>query len=173
MTRARIVRGTRPNGGGGRARRRPASPVAALGWLLGIVGITALPSGVMMMAVPDGSLFALPLSMLEHTPFASFFVPGLLLFGCLGVLPLVAAYLLWTDASPASAAWIERLTGRRAAWLTAGASGVATVVWIVTQVVMIRGAHVLHGISVKLGVAMVALVLAPSVRTWGEARRRP
>jgi hypothetical protein len=172
MTRTNLMDGRRPKRGGGGALRRPTT-VATLGWLLGLVGITALPSGALMMAVPDGSLFALPLSVLEHTPFETFFVPGLLLFACLGVLPLVAASLLWTEASPGWSMWLERATGRRAAWLTAGASGVATVVWIVTQVVMIRGAHVVHGIYVTLGVAIVALVLAPSVRTWGEARRRP
>ena len=163
-------------GGRFRARRvqddgaRPAL-VTTLGWVLGFVGITALPSGVLMMAFPDGALFGMPLTMLEFSPFETFFVPGLLLFAFLGVLPLVAAWLLRTDAWPSWAVWIERVTARRAAWLAAGASGVATVVWIVTQVVMIRGFHVLHGIYGVLGVAIVALTLAPSVRAWGGARR--
>lgn len=146
--------------------------VTALGWVLGFVGVTALPSGVLMMAFPDGALFGMPLSMLEFSPFETFFVPGALLFTFLGLLPLSAAWLLWTGRTPRWARSLEQASGRRVAWLAAGASGVATVVWIVTQVVMIRGFHVLHAVYGALGLAIVGLALAPSVRAWGDSRRR-
>jgi hypothetical protein len=160
-----------------RARRvqgdaaRPAL-VTTLVWVLGFVGITALPSGLLMMAFPDGALFGMPLTMLEFSPFETFFWPGALLFTFLGLLPLSAVWLLRAMRTPGWAGAPERASPRRAAWLAAGASGVATVVWIVTQIVMIRGFHVLHVVYGGAGLAIVTLALAPSVRAWADVGRR-
>jgi hypothetical protein len=149
-----------------RSRERPAS-VAALALVLGFLAISAIPSGVLMMTLPDGSGFGMPVSMLEHSPFETFFVPGLLLFAFLGLLPLVATVLVWTSRS-SQAGRVGAPSGRRIAWLLAGASGVAAVVWIVTQVIMIRDFHVLHAVYGGVGLAIVVLALAPGARAWAR-----
>jgi hypothetical protein len=148
--------------------RRPRA-VGALALVLGFEGLTAVPSGVLMMARPDGSAFGLPLSLLDHAPFDTFFVPGALLFTFLGVLPLLAAWLLWSGFSPGWARPLERLTGRRLAWLAGAAGGVAIVVWIATQVVMLRAFAPLHAIYGALGLAAVVLALTPSARIWAAS----
>jgi hypothetical protein len=155
----------------GRSRRPWA--VGALALVLGFEGLTAVPSGVLMMARPDGSAFGLPLSVLEHAPFDTFFVPGALLFAFLGVLPLFAAWLLWSGASPAWTRPPERWTGRRAAWLAGAAGGAAIVVWIATQVVMLRAFAPLHAIYGGLGLVALVLALTPSAQAWARAVGEP
>jgi CHASE2 domain-containing sensor protein len=44
---------------------------------------------------PEGQILPLPVSLLRGSPFANYFMPGLVLFAGLGVGPLVAAGLVW------------------------------------------------------------------------------
>jgi hypothetical protein len=47
------------------------------------------------MLAPRGEIMPLPLSALAGSPFDTYFVPGLILFGVLGLGPLIAARLAW------------------------------------------------------------------------------
>lgn len=85
----------------------------------------------------------LPLALLEHTPFASFLVPGLLLGVAVGVPSLLCATLAWRRS-------------RAAVDVTLLAGGALTV-WIVAELAMMRGLHVLHGIYGGLGLLLLSL----------------
>jgi hypothetical protein len=141
--------------------------VTALLVPLAFDAITALPSGLLMMAWRDGSVFGMTAEVLQHSPFQTFFWPGFLLFACVGLLPAAAIYLILRGA-PSRLYGLERLVGRRAGWLVAGASGVATITWIVVQVAMLRGIHTLHGVYLFVGLSIVVLALAPSARRWSR-----
>jgi hypothetical protein len=60
-----------------------------------VLGIGALAGGLILMLAPRGEILALPLSALAGSPFDTYFVPGLILFGVLGIGPFVAARLAW------------------------------------------------------------------------------
>ena len=60
-----------------------------------LLGLGALGGGGVLMAAPDGSLIQMPLSMLEHSPFSSFLISGVILFSLLGIYPVAVAYSLW------------------------------------------------------------------------------
>jgi hypothetical protein len=76
--------------------RQPLSRVAKLALALELIlSIGAVAGGLMLMLAPRGEIIPLPLSALAGSPFDTYFVPGLILFGVLGLGPLVAARLVW------------------------------------------------------------------------------
>lgn len=128
-------------------RPRPKLP-APLRWLLAIdlfVGVTAVLGGVGLVADPSGRNVGLSLSMLEHSPFDTFLVPGLVLAVVIGGAALLAslAHLLrWRFAGQASLF-----------------AGLLLVGWILVQVLMIRELSWLHGVYFVLGLGQIALAL--------------
>ena len=60
-----------------------------------LLSIGALGGGLILLIAPRGEIMPLPLAALAGSPFDTYFVPGLILFGVLGLGPLVAARLAW------------------------------------------------------------------------------
>jgi hypothetical protein len=60
-----------------------------------VLAVGALGGGLVLMLAPRGEIMPLPLSALAGSPFDTYFVPGLILFGVLGLGPLIAARLAW------------------------------------------------------------------------------
>jgi len=119
--------------------------------LLVFEGLGGLWGGVSLVARPDGSLMQLAPALLEHSPFADYLVPGLVLLAVNGLVPLLAA-ALWLRRNP----WAPRAT------LLAGVllSG-----WVCCQVLFIRTFFpVLHVSYFVLGGVLAGLGLV-------EARR--
>ena len=120
-------------------------------WLLATlclsVGITAIGGGLALILRPDGSLLHMPLSMLAHSPFSSFLVPGLLLVFVVGLDALIAGVLVVRDSPIANAAALM--------------AGAALFIWIVAEMLFLRSVHAL-----ALG------YLAAAGAILGEALRR-
>ena len=55
------------------------------------LGLGALFGGGALILAPDGHLLGMPVKLLAGSPFPSFLVPGIILFGLIGVAPLMAA----------------------------------------------------------------------------------
>jgi hypothetical protein len=127
-----------------------------------LLSVGALAGGALLFAYPDGSGLGMPLSMLEHTGFTSFRIPGLILFVVNGVLPLVSAIA----------------TLRRLPWASRSviAVGVLLVGWITVQVVLLRSFYApLHGTYLLLGLVIAALGLVlpfANVRATAPERQR-
>ena len=67
--------------------------------LLAFLGLGALGGGAVFVISPNGEMFRMPVSILAHSPFGSFLVPGIILFCVLGIVPsgLVFALLRKPD----------------------------------------------------------------------------
>jgi hypothetical protein len=115
--------------------------------------VTAVAGGIDLMVFSRGGRLTPPIELLEHTPFTSFFVPGLLLTFVVGGTSLVAAVLTWQ--------------GSRAATEAAVLAGGTLVVWIVVQVALIRSFSTLHAVYGALGAAMIAFGVARRARHIG------
>lgn len=63
-------------------------------FLLGFLGLGAIGGGGALIISPTGELLEMPLSMLEKSPFNSFFIPGVILFLVLGLIPLLLIIVL-------------------------------------------------------------------------------
>jgi len=72
-----------------------------------LLGVGAVGGGVALMLGPRGEIMPLPLSALKGSPFDTYFVPGLILFGVLGLGSLAAALLVWLrhPLAPARRPW--------------------------------------------------------------------
>jgi hypothetical protein len=76
--------------------RDPLTRVAKSALVLEVaLSIGAIGGGLILVLAPRGEILPLPLSALAGSPFDTYFVPGLILFGVLGLGPLVAARLAW------------------------------------------------------------------------------
>ena len=143
--------------------RRPIA-VRALIVLHLLLGLGAVVSGGLLMIAPDGHLMQMPLSMLEHSPFSDFLIPGAILFTLLGIYPLCVAYGLWKRPDWR---WPDVINPfKRIHWSWAGslAAGVIGVIWIVVEVIMLRAFEFLHALYLVWGSALFLLTLLPEVR---------
>ena len=84
-----------------------------------LLSIGALGGGLVLMIAPRGEIMPLPLSALAGSPFDTYFVPGLILFGVLGLGPLIAAALA--------------LRGHRLAPLAAIGTGTTLLAWLAVE----------------------------------------
>jgi hypothetical protein len=115
--------------------------------VLGYEGLGSLFGGASLVASPQGRFMKIPVEVL-HGAFASFRVPGLILFG-LGLLNIAAFVSLWRRSRPS---WLL-------AWLAIG----GMMVWFLVEIVILRELHWLHvmwGYPVLLG-AVAAVPLLP------------
>ncbi|MFN8333617.1 MAG: hypothetical protein U0U09_00730 [Cyclobacteriaceae bacterium] len=111
-------------------------------FLLLLNGIGAFIGSIPMMLDPGGTTSNIPLRYLEHSPFDSFLIPGIVLFVCNGVLSLIAF---------AALAFNWRFHG----WLVL-LQGVVLTVWIITQVIMLRE---LNFLQVSFGLIGIVLMM--------------
>ena len=126
--------------------------MTALTALVGVQGLSGLAGGIGLVADPTGRSLGIPLAWLQGSPFSDYFVPGLVLFVVLGVVPLIVAYGLWG--------------GRSWAWVGSAFVGVTLVGWLLVEIAVI-GYHsdpplqLVYGVLAGLILGLLAL---PSVR---------
>jgi hypothetical protein len=108
-----------------------------------LLSIGALGGGLVLMIAPRGEIMPLPVSALAGSPFDTYFLPGLILFGVLGLGPLVAARL----------AWLRHPLGPTAAFVV----GACLLTWVAVEVAIIGYSNEppLQAIYGILGVAIV------------------
>jgi hypothetical protein len=88
-----------------------------------LLGVGAVGGGGALMLGPRGEIMPLPLSALKGSPFDTYFVPGLILFGVLGLGSLAAALLVWLRHPLAP--------------VTTTVVGVVLLIWIAVEIAII------------------------------------
>ncbi|QOY87678.1 hypothetical protein [Paludibaculum fermentans] len=116
------------------------------------LSLGALAGGAALMLGPRGEIIPLPLSALQGSPFATYFVPGVILFTILGLGPLAAAWLAWRRNPRAPDA--------------AFSIGVALLIWLAVEVAIIGYSSdpPLQPFYMLLGAVMAGVGLAWRVR---------
>jgi hypothetical protein len=109
--------------------------------LSSIVGVLATIIGFMMMAVPDGSMINVNVSILKSTSFKDFRLPGFVLFLTVGLSNLLAVFYLFVNHKS------------KFNWSTIG--GVLLIIWIVTQFIIIETSRWLDIITITIGALIV------------------
>lgn len=125
-------------------------------WLLAalcfFVAFTAIGGGATLVIAPDGHLLEMPASYLAHSPFETFLIPGLLLFAVIGVGSLVAGALVVKDS--------------RIANHVAFGAGAALLVWIVSEMGLLRS---FHWLQVAYFTAATVIMIEAYRRWWATA----
>lgn len=142
---------------------RPLS-VQALVVLHVLLGVGAIGGGLTMIVDPSGGRMAMPLAVLDGTPFSSFLVPGLILFLVLGIVPALTAVALWFSPAASSFSVMVGSVKLPLALVASVSVGVALVIWIVVQGAMIGMASPLQWSYLVLGFVIVALSATTSAR---------
>lgn len=111
--------------------------------LLGIVASTSIFSGLAISLNPDGSMLQLDSTMLRHTVFRDFLIPGLILLILVGGSSLAGALSIAFDL-PSAYRWVL-------------AAGIILIGWIGGQVMLIRIYHGLQLVYLVLGMLIAGL----------------
>lgn len=98
--------------------------------LLCINAAGAMSAGIGFILYPDGSKLGMNTTILRHSPFNDFLLPGILLFVCNGLFSLLCLILL--------------LIKKDNAWLFVRAQGFILTGWISIQVLMLQTLNLLH-----------------------------
>jgi hypothetical protein len=128
------------------------------------LGLGALAGGGSLMLAPDGSIMSMPLSMLAHSPFTSFFIPGAILFTFVGLYPLAVAYSLWQRPAWRWPNVINPFKQTHWSWAGSLAAGVIVIVWILAEVAFLGSAAFIHYLYIGWGVVILFITLLPAVR---------
>jgi hypothetical protein len=108
-----------------------------------LLSLGALAGGLALMIGPRGEIIPLQVASLGGSPFDTYFLPGLILFGVLGVGPLVAAGLAWARMPVAA--------------LAAVVIGIGLLIWLTVEIAIIGYTNdpPLQPIYLVLGLAIV------------------
>jgi hypothetical protein len=108
---------------------------------LTFLGVSAVAGAIPMLLHPSGSETMMPMSLLEHSPFRTFLVPGILLLVANGLLSF---WVLWLTIRnrPGYALWV-------------GAQGSVLAGWLIIEVWMLRGVSWLHFFYGAVAVVMI------------------
>jgi menaquinone-dependent protoporphyrinogen oxidase len=105
-----------------------------------VSAVSALFGGAVLLARPDGSILGMPLSVLEHSPFHDFLVPGIVLFAVIGLGSL------W-------ATWLQARRAQNAAFASLFA-GAMLAGWIIVESIMLRSF-----VSLQIGYLLLGLAI--------------
>lgn len=155
-----------------RQSHAPSTRTLAERLLIGTVlfqGVTGTAGGLMLITTSGEEEF-LPAEYLHHIPFDSWFWPGVILAGGLGITALVIAWALLRTPTWHWAAPIERRTGHHWSWVAAIGLGIGLMAWIVVELVLLPEWSWLQPLYLAVGAVVVAAALAPGVR---DRLRRP
>jgi hypothetical protein len=135
----------------------PLARVAVVAVVLEIIlSIGALGGGLVLMIAPRGEIMPLPLSALAGSPFDTYLVPGVILFGVLGLGPLAAARL----------AWLRHPLAPTAALVV----GAALLIWVAVEVAIIGYSNEppLQAVYAVLGLVIVLVAGGWVVSAGGQ-----
>lgn len=128
------------------------------------LGIGAIFGGSLLMFSPDGSILSMPLEMLENSPFNNFFIPGLILFVGLGILPIITAIYLISEKSLKIAEKLSLYKETHWSWNISLYIGFILIIWIIIQLYIIQGVAFIHVFYIFLGIAIQSITLHPTVK---------
>jgi len=130
-----------------------------------LLGIGAFFSGLLMMISPTGGKMQMPLSLIERSPFTSYFIPGLILCLFVGVYPLGVAYSLWKMPGWTWPEVINPFKKYHWSWAGSLATAVILVIWLSVELIWVSY-FFLHTIYYVWAGAIVLLTLLPAVRKY-------
>jgi hypothetical protein len=132
--------------------------------LLGFLGLGAIGGGSALIISPSGELLGMPLSMLEESPFNSFFVPGIILFSVLGLIPLWLIMALLKKPESKLAENINCFKDMHWAWTYSIYIAFVLIFWIQIQMVFLSSVYWLHTFYMFFAVVIIFVALLPQVR---------
>lgn len=108
--------------------------------LLILTGLNALIAGLLFIIAPSGQLMGMDTAYLQHAPFATYLIPGLVLMLVNGMLNILAAYATIKKAN------------YHGIWVLV--QGILLGGWIMVQVFMVQDFNGLHATMLSIAAAL-------------------
>ncbi|MDN8588477.1 hypothetical protein Q0V21_06825 [Paenibacillus sp. 11B] len=142
-------------------------------WVLiimqGLLGIGAIIGGGALIIDPSGNLVHMPDSLLEHSPFGSFLIPGIILMLVLGVVPLIIAVSLIRRTHWKIGEKLNLYSNQYWGWTFSLYTGFTLIIWIMAQVYWIQHVSIIHLVYFAWGVGIQIVTLLPGVQRKYQA----
>lgn len=133
--------------------------------LLLFLGIGALGGGLMLIISPSGKLLGgIPVSILNHSPFTNFLIPGIVLFVVIGLAPCLVSIALIKKPISKFAEHFNMFTDMHWAWTFSVYVAFALVIWIQVETMFIQGTGWLQTFYMLYAIPILVVALLPKVR---------
>lgn len=132
--------------------------------LLGFLGLGALGGGGALIISPSGAILGMPLSLLENSPFDSFFIPGFILFTVLGLFPVLLIPALVKKPESRLAGKFNVFNDMHWSWTFSVYIALTLIGWLQIQMVFLQSVHVLHTFYMFYALVIICIALLPEIR---------
>lgn len=130
--------------------------------LLAFLSINGLMGGAMLFMKPNGSLLGMQENWLVNSPFNNYFIPGILLFSFLGLLPLLTFIGLVKRFSRKCLDALNIYSDRYWAWTFCIYTGIIAIIWITIQLIMTQYFWI-QPLIIFTGLGIIICALTPGV----------
>jgi hypothetical protein len=118
--------------------------------LLAFLGLGAMGGGAVLIVSPSGKLMGMPLSLLDLSPFRNHFVPGIILFFVLGIIPMLLIIALLKKAASNFAEHFNFCPDMHWAWTYTIYIAFILIFWIQIEMVLLSAVSWLHTFYIAL-----------------------
>ena len=133
--------------------------------LLAFLALSAIGGGGALIVSPSGKLIGgLPLSILEHSPFTDFLVPGIILFLILGLTPAFLIYALLKKPANKYAEYLNFFKDMYWGWSFSIYVAFALIIWIQVETIFVQGVGWLQTFYMLYAIPVILVALLPQVR---------
>lgn len=134
------------------------------------IGLNASAGGLLMIIKPDGSLLGMQHDWLINSPFENYFIPGLILFLMLGIVPLFVFYGLLRKPEMKLFNVLNIYRDMHWAWTCSLYTGIITITWILVQLLMTRYFW-LQPVIIAIGLLIIIFTMMPPVINYYKKLR--
>ena len=136
-----------------------------ISWLL-FLGVSAVGGGGALIISPSGKLLGgLPLSILDHSPFSNFLIPGIILFLFLGISPCLICLALIKKPINRFAEHFNFFKDMYWAWSFSIYIAFALIIWIQVETIFVQGVGWLQTFYMLYSIPIIFVSLLPKVRS--------
>jgi hypothetical protein len=133
--------------------------------LLLFLGLSAIGGGFCLIISPSGKLIGgLPLSILIHSPFSNFLIPGIILFFILGLCPCVICLALIKKPVNRFAEYLNFFKDMHWAWSFCIYIAFSLIIWIQVETIFVQGVGWLQTFYLLYAIPIIFTALLPQVR---------
>lgn len=133
--------------------------------LLLFLGLGAIGGGAFLIISPSGKLIGgLPLSILEHSPFTDFLIPGVILFLILGIAPCLISLALIRKPELKIVEHFNFFKDMYWAWSFSIYIAFALIIWIQVETISMNSVTWLQTFYMLYAIPIIFVALLPQVR---------
>jgi hypothetical protein len=133
--------------------------------LLGLLSIGALYGGGALIISPSGDLLRMPKSNLGTAPFNDFFIPGLILFSVLGVLPAIVIIGLIKKPRWRILESLNLMKDMHWAWSFSLYVSYAIIIWIQVEMIFLHTVFWVHTFYMAYALIIIMILLLTPMRS--------